>query len=104
MTLLGSQPILSISLVVDGGWSQADMEQTVQVRNVKINDDTFLTPKAPTPPKVNPTTACKAQQATLGRAAFNELWKPRRHSNGFGKCVSAAAKARNAQRHARVRS
>ena len=95
VTLLGSQPILSISFAVDGGWSQADMEQTVQVRTVKINNDTFLTPKAPAPPKVNPTTACKAQQATLGRTAFNELWNKDGTSNGFGKCVSAAAKARN---------
>ena len=95
VTLLGSQPILSISFVVDGGWSQADMEQTVQVRTVKINNDTFLTPKAPAPPKVNPTTACKAQQATLGRTGFNELWAKDGTSNGFGKCVSAAAKARN---------
>ena len=96
VTLLGSQPILSISLVVDSGWSQADMEQTVQFRNVKINADTFLTPKAPTPPKVNPTTACKAQKAALGTAAFNELWNANAHSNGIGKCVSATAKARNA--------
>jgi hypothetical protein len=95
VTLLGSQTINSISFVVDGGWSQADKEQTVQVRNVKINNDTFLTPQAPKPPKVNPTTACKAQQAALGRAAFNELWNKDGTSNGFGKCVSAAAKAQN---------
>jgi hypothetical protein len=95
VTLLGSQTINSISFVVDGGWSQADKEQTVQVRNVKINNDTFLTPAAPKPPKVNPTTACKAQQAALGRAAFNELWNKDGTSNGFGKCVSAAAKAQN---------
>jgi hypothetical protein len=96
VTLLGSQPILSISFVVDSGWSQADMEQTVQVRTVKINNDTFLTPEAPKPPKVNPTTACKAQKAALGTAAFNELWEINAQSNGIGKCVSATAKARNA--------
>jgi len=95
VTLLGSQTINSISFVVDSGWFFADKEQTVQVRTVKINNDTFLTPKAPAPPKVNPTTACKAQLATLGRTAFNELWAKNGTSNGFGKCVSAAAKARN---------
>ena len=95
VTLLGSQTINSISFVVDGGWSQADLEQTVQVRTSKLNNDTFLTPEAPKPPKVNPTTACKAQLATLGRSAFNELWAKDGTSNGFGKCVSAAAKARN---------
>ena len=96
VTLLGSQTINSISFVVDGGWLPADKEQTVQVRTVKINADTFLTPKAPTPPKVNPTTACKAQKAAIGTAAFNELWGANAHSNGIGKCVSATAKARNA--------
>ena len=95
VTLLGSRPILSISLAVDSGWSQPDLEQTVQFRTVKINNDTFLTPAAPPAPKVNPTTACKAQQALLGRVAFNELWNKDGTSNGFGKCVSAAAKAQN---------
>lgn len=95
VSLMGSQPILSISFVVDSGWSQADQEQTIQVRTVKINNDTFLAPKAPEGPKLNPTTACKAQQAALGRAAFNELWNKDGTWNGFGKCVSAAAKAQN---------
>ena len=40
VTLLGSQTINSISFVVDGGWKQADKEQTVQVRTVKINGNT----------------------------------------------------------------
>jgi hypothetical protein len=30
------------------------------------------------------------------RAAFNELWSVSGTSNGFGKCVSSVAKARNA--------
>ena len=65
------------------------------VRTVKLNDETFLVPEAPKPPKVNPTTACKAQLATLGRTAFNELWAKDGTSNGMGKCVSTAAEARN---------
>ena len=93
--LVGTQPINSIRVVVDGGWKFADGEQTVQLRNVKLNGTTFLTPTTPTPVKVNPTTACKAQQAALGRTAFNELWAKSGTMNGFGKCVSAAAKARN---------
>ena len=105
VTLLGAQAVEGISLVVDSSWnspSQAnpaftDKEQTVLVRNVKLNGTTFFAPVAPptTPTKVNPTTACKAQQALLGRTAFNELWAVSGTSNGFGKCVSAAAKARN---------
>ena len=82
-------------MVVDGSWKFADLEQTVLVRNVKLNNETFLVPAAPKPPKVNPTTACKAQLATLGRTAFNELWADSGTSNGMGKCVSTAAKARN---------
>jgi hypothetical protein len=104
VTLLGSQAVEGVSLVVDASWDSAtqtnpaftDKEQTVLVRNVKLNGTTFFAPVAPpTTTKVNPTTACKAQQALLGRTAFNELWATSGTSNGFGKCVSAAAKARN---------
>ena len=97
VALLGSQTIQSISFVVDGGWSQADKEQTVQVKNVKINNDTFLTtPTTPPTTKTNPAAYCKAQRAAMGTAAFNELWHINAQSNGIGKCVSATAKARNA--------
>ena len=104
VTLLGTQAVEGVSLVVDSSWNSptqtntafTDKEQTVLVRNVKLNGTTFFAPVAPpTPTKVNPTTACKAQQALLGRTAFNELWATSGTSNGFGKCVSAAAKARN---------
>ena len=96
VTLMGSQPILSISLVVDSGWSQADQEQTVQFRTVKINNDTFLTTPTPPTPTTNAAKFCKAQRAAMGTAAFNELWHINAQSNGIGKCVSATAKARNA--------
>ena len=96
VTLMGSQTINSISFVVDSGWSPADKEQTVQVKNVKINNDTFLTTTPPTTPKVNPAKLCQAQKTAMGTAAFNELWHINAQSNGIGKCVSATAKARNA--------
>jgi len=97
VTLMGSQTINSISFVVDGGWQPADKEQTVQVRTVKINNDTFLTTPAPNPAKTNPAKLCKEQLAAMGsRSAFNELWGKTGTSNGYGKCVSAVAKARNA--------
>lgn len=97
VTLMGSQTINSISFVVDSGWQPADKEQTVQVRTVKINNDTFLTTPAPKPPKTNPAKLCKAQLAAMGsRSAFNELWGKTGTSNGYGKCVAAVAKARNA--------
>jgi opacity protein-like surface antigen len=95
LALVGSQPITSIRLVVDGGWKLADGEQTVLVRNVRLNGTAFLTP---TPErKINPARFCRDQIAAMGsRAAFNELWNVSGTSNGFGKCVSAVAKARNA--------
>ena len=64
------------------------------VPNVKLNNETFLVGGADAT-KVNPTTACKAQLATHGRTAFNELWATSGTSNSMGKCVSTAAKARN---------
>jgi hypothetical protein len=98
VALAGNQPITSIRLIVDSGWAFADKEQTVLVRNVKLNDKTFLVPGTTTPPTTKPNAAklCKAQRAALGTAAFNELWHINAQSNGIGKCVSAMNKAKNA--------
>ena len=99
VTLTGAQAINYVRVVVDGGWKLADGEQTVLVRNIKLNGTTFLGPQGPKPPKakVNPAKFCQAQIAAMGsRAAFNELWSVSGTSNGFGKCVSSVAKARNA--------
>jgi hypothetical protein len=98
LTLVGNQPITSISLIVDSSWSPAfaDKEQTVLVRSVTLNGETFLVPK-PQKAKLNPAKLCKEQLAAAGsRSAFNELWSVSGTSNGFGKCVSSVAKARNA--------
>lgn len=96
---LGAQPITAIQLVVDGGWSQPDKEQTVLVRKVTINDQTFITPGHANPPagKVNPAKLCSAERTRLGAAAFNELWGTNGNDrNAFGKCVSTMAHAKNA--------
>ena len=105
VTLLGTQAVESVSLVVDSSWNSAtqtnpaftDKEQTVLVRNVKLNDKTYFVPTT-TPPATTTNAAklCKAQRAAMGTAAFNELWHINAQSNGIGKCVSATAKARNA--------
>jgi hypothetical protein len=96
VALIGNQAINSISLVVDSGFTQADKEQTIQIRNVVLNDKTFLVPTTPKPAKVNPAKLCKAQIASMGsRSAFNELWSTNGTSNGYGKCVAAVAKAKN---------
>ncbi|HZB34536.1 MAG TPA: hypothetical protein VE440_00550 [Gaiellaceae bacterium] len=93
---LGGQPITAIQLVVDGGWSQPDKEQTVLVSTVTINDQTFITPGKPAG-KVNPAKLCKAERTRMGTAAFNELWGTNANDkNAFGKCVSTMAHAKNA--------
>ena len=100
LALVGNQPITSISLVVDSSWSPVftDKEQTVLVRNVRLNGETFLVPKEQKPKaKLNPAKLCKEQLTAAGsRSAFNELWSVSGTSNGFGKCVSSVAHARNA--------
>jgi hypothetical protein len=98
VALIGTQTINYVRVVVDSGWKFADGEQTVMIRNIKLNGTTFLGPQGPkTKAKVNPAKLCQAQIAAMGsRAAFNELWSVSGTSNGFGKCVSSVAKARNA--------
>ncbi len=107
VALLGSQAVEGVSLVVDSSWNSptqtnpafTDKEQTVLIRNVKLNDKTYFVPATTTPPGTTPKNAaklCKAQRAAMGTAAFNELWHINAQSNGIGKCVSATNKARNA--------
>lgn len=99
VALLGSQTVTGIDFVVDGGWKQANKVQTVLVRSITVNGKTFSLTEAPaaTPTtKVNPAKFCKALRAKMGTAAFNELWGTNTNAkNGFGKCVSTVAHARN---------
>jgi len=100
LTLLGSQAVEKISIVVDASWnspSQAnpaftDKEQTVLLRNAKVNDKTYLEPKVEGgggQTKPNPSRLCSAERTRLGTKAFNELWgKNGNDANAFGKCVS----------------
>jgi hypothetical protein len=100
VTLLGSHTVTGIQFAVDGGWKQTGKVQTVLVRSITVNGTTYSlveeTPPATTG-KVNPAKFCKALQAKMGSAAFNELWGTNTNAkNGFGKCVSTVAHARNA--------
>jgi hypothetical protein len=91
--LLGSQPVTGIQLVVDSGWFFGSKEQEALVRNVTINGKTYITPHQPS--GQNPATLCREQRASIGAAAFNELWgRNANDRNAFGKCVSAMAKAK----------
>jgi hypothetical protein len=96
LAALGSHAVTGIQLTVDSGWFFSDKEQTVLVRSVTINGNTFITPQQQ-PPKKNPAKLCAAQRATLGTSAFNELWGTNANDrNAFGKCVSAMAHTKNA--------
>ena len=101
VTLLGSQTVTGIQFVVDGGWSQVGKVQSVLVTSITANGTTYSLAQPTTPPptggSVNPAKFCAALRTKMGSAAFNELWGTNANArNGFGKCVSTVAHARNA--------
>ena len=99
--LVGSLQVTGISLVVDSGWAFADKEQTVMVRNVKINDSTFFTPGGtnPGPGQGNgksPAQVCKQLRADMGADAFRAAFGTNHNGrNAFGKCVSKMARMKS---------
>ena len=98
LALVGTYPVTSISLVVDSGWAFTDKEQTVLVRNVKINSSTFYTPETtpPTTGGMNPAQACKKLRTDMGLTAFRAAYGTTNNgANAFGKCVSAMARMKN---------
>jgi len=98
LALVGSLPVTSISLVVDSGWAFADTEQTVLLRNVKINTSTFYVPETtpPTTGGMNPAQACKKLRTDMGLNAFRAAFGTNINgANAFGKCVSAMARMKN---------
>ena len=98
---LANRTITQIYLVTDKSWSStsgpgfADNEQTILVRNLVINNQTFFAPVS-TPTWKNASKACKAQRAAMGDAAFKALYGTNANkSNAHGKCVSAMNKAKS---------
>jgi hypothetical protein len=99
LALVGAFPVTGISLVVDSGWAFADKEQTVRVRNVKVNGLTFFQPEGPKPPSggaaANPAKACLKARAEMGVESFRAFFgKNHTRANAFGKCVSYMARFR----------
>jgi hypothetical protein len=92
--LVGNLQVTGISLVVDSGWAFADKEQTVMVRNVRINDSTFFVPGGTNPGPgegkgKSPGQACKQLRADMGTDAFRAAFGTNHNGrNAFGKCVS----------------
>ena len=99
LALVGSYQVTGISLVVDSGWAFTDKEQTVDVRNVKVNASTFFEPEGTKPPQgqgLNPARACAKLRAEMGADAFRSAYgKNRNGANAFGKCVSNMARLKD---------
>ena len=99
--LVGSYQVTGISLVVDSGWAFADKEQTVMVRNVKINNSTFFVPGGTNPGPgegkgKSPAKACKQLRADMGLDAFRAAFGTNHNGrNAFGKCVSRMARMKS---------
>lgn len=90
LALVGSQTVTEIDLVVDAGWFFNPKTQTVLVRNVDVDGQTFAVPSAGN--GGNPAQQCRAEHRALGDDAFAAKWGTNRnHRNAFGKCVSAMA-------------
>ena len=96
LALVGSYQVTGISLVVDSGWAFDDKEQTVKVRNVRVNGSTFYTGETTPPPTtggLNPAQACRKLRTEMGADAFRAAYGTNRNgANAFGKCVSAMAR------------
>jgi hypothetical protein len=100
LALVGSLNVTGLSLVVDSGWAFADKEQTVNVRNVRVNGHTFFEPHVtpPSPPSagLNPAKACAKLRTDMGLAAFRAKFGTNINGkNAFGKCVSMMAHMKN---------
>lgn len=97
VALVGTLQVTGISLVVDAGAVFADKEQTVKIRNVRVNGSTFYTGET-TPPGngnggLNAAQACKQLRTQMGAEAFKLKYGTNANrSNAYGKCVSAMAR------------
>jgi hypothetical protein len=94
LALIGSQNVTEIDLVADSGWFFNPKSQTVLVRNVNINGQTFVTPPSGGGggggAGNNQAKQCRAERTAIGAAAFATKYGTNHNQkNAFGKCVSA---------------
>ena len=91
LSLVGSQVVTSIDLTVDSGWFFIPKLQSVLVRDVQINGQTFLNGNG----GMSPAQLCRAELKSLGTSAFEQKYgKNHNLRNAFGKCVSKTAQSR----------
>lgn len=88
LSLIGSQQVTKIDLVVDAGWFFNPKVQTVLVRNVQIDGQTFFTASR----ERSAEQACREELDSVGRTGFEHEWGSNHNlRNAFGKCVSSHA-------------
>jgi hypothetical protein len=98
LALVGTQQVTKISLVVDAGWAFTPKVQTVLARDIDVNGQMFSGPSTHT--QVNAAKLCRAELASLGKAAFEQKYGHNHNlRDAFGKCVSAMAHAKHHAKH-----
>lgn len=101
LALLGSQTVTGIELVVDAGWFFADKEQTVNVRNVRVNS--FVLARGYS--QMTPAALCREQLAAMGWTPFVQLWTANAwRANATGRCISGMNRAKRFGVAARVQA
>ena len=99
--LLGEKTLTGIQLVVDSGWFFSDKEQTVLVRNVRVNSSVLARGYA----HMTPAALCREQVNAMGTAPFMQLWTASAwRGNAFGRCASGMARAQRFGVAARVQA
>jgi hypothetical protein len=92
VALVGSQSVTEIDLVADSGWFFNPKTQTVLVRNVNINGQTFVTTGNGGGGGGKPSHNCKKERDSIGKDAFAAKYGTNHnHKNAFGKCMSGHA-------------
>jgi hypothetical protein len=98
LALVGSQQVKEIDLVVDAGWFFHPQTQTVLVRDVQVNDQTFFAPHqsgggtGTGHHSHSPAQSCKTELHPLGATAFEHRYGSNDNlHNAMGKCVSRIA-------------
>jgi hypothetical protein len=95
LALIGPQTVTEIDLVADSGWFFNPKTQTVLVRNVNVDGQTFVTTGGNGGGGGgggggNPSQQCRHERDSIGKDAFAAKYGTNHnHRNAFGKCVSA---------------
>jgi hypothetical protein len=103
LALLGSHTVTGIQLVVDSGWFFADKEQTVNVCDIRINNNRFFPCRGAKGKRkgVEKVTIChKGHTITVGKPAVKAHLK---HGDHLGPCTQADKKKAKAKAKKRGR-